>query len=525
MAIVLSNLRRFSIRTRMAGAIVMVLSLFCMIGAAGLGGGFELKRMNDDFMHQSLKSLETLAHLGTALDGMSAAEQTLALGDKGQQKALTQQRPAWDEHHKKAKESLLRLNQAAKDENSPAARQLGLALEDYAAAAQAAFKSLETSGPEGAELSNRALRAAVEKSGLVRDQVGRLEQEVRQNAQQLYATSLTLIERLAWAFGAMLLVVVALVVPLTLANSASITKPILYAQSVARNIASGDLSGQIQVEGRDEASQMLAALNEMQQSLTRMVGELRESSSTIRQTSLEVASGSSDLSQRTELSAGNLQRTASSMLQLTQTVRQSAESAETANQLARSAADIAQRGGDVVAQVVATMDDIHTSSRKIGDIIGTIDSIAFQTNILALNAAVEAARAGEQGRGFAVVASEVRALAQRSASAAREIKTLIDSSVARVEDGSRLVKDAGATMVDIVDSVQRVSNVIGEITTSTREQSQGITQVNGAIGELDQMTQQNAALVEQSAAASANLGEQATRLHEVVKRFQLVETQ
>jgi len=523
MPTVLSILRRFSIRTRMAGAIVMVLSLFCVTGVTGLGGGFALKQLNDSFMNQSLRALETLAGLGAALDAMSVAERTISLGDDDHQQVLAQQRQRWDEHHKKAQEGLSRLTEAAKGDSNSAARNLAFALDDYGAAAQAAFKTLEISSPGNLGASNQALRAAAEKFGLVRERVSRLEQTVRQNAQQLHAESVTLIERLAWTFGGMLVVVVALVVPLTLANSASITKPILYAQSVARNIASGDLSGQIQVEGRDEASQMLTALNDMQQSLTRMVGELRESSSTIRQASMEVASGSSDLSHRTEQSAGNLQRTASSMLQLTQTVRQSAESAETANQLARSAAEIAQRGGDVVAQVVTTMDDIHTSSRKIGDIIGTIDSIAFQTNILALNAAVEAARAGEQGRGFAVVASEVRALAQRSASAAREIKTLIDSSVARVEDGSRLVKDAGSTMVDIVGSVQKVSNVISEITTSTREQNQGITQVNGAISELDQMTQQNAALVEQSAAASAHLGEQATRLHEVVKRFQLAE--
>jgi methyl-accepting chemotaxis protein len=266
---------------------------------------------------------------------------------------------------------------------------------------------------------------------------------------------------------------------------------------------------------------MIGALTGMQQRLQALVSEVRQSSQNIQIASTEVATGNQDLSQRTEQTASNLQHTASSMGQLTGTVRQAADAARTANQLAASATTVAQRGGTVVSEVVATMDDINTSSRKIADIIGTIDGIAFQTNILALNAAVEAARAGEQGRGFAVVASEVRSLAQRSAEAAKEIKSLIGASVEKVESGSRLVADAGTTMGEIVASVQRVTDIIAEITSAASQQSQGIVEVNGAVTKLDEMTQQNAALVEQSAAAAISLQQQAERLAHSVSVFKL----
>ena len=257
------------------------------------------------------------------------------------------------------------------------------------------------------------------------------------------------------------------------------------------------------------------------QGVEQAISQVRASADSINTASAEIATGNQDLSTRTEQTASNLQQAASSMVQLTGTVKQSADSARQANQLASSAAEVAQRGGSVVAQVVSTMDEINTSSKKIADIIGVIDSIAFQTNILALNAAVEAARAGEQGRGFAVVASEVRSLAGRSAEAAREIKGLIGASVEKVDAGSRLVADAGQTMTEIVSSVQRVTDIIGEITAASSEQSDGIGQVNQAVSQLDQMTQQNAALVEQSAAAAESLREQAASLARVVGTFQL----
>ncbi|WP_085316115.1 methyl-accepting chemotaxis protein [Derxia lacustris] len=321
------------------------------------------------------------------------------------------------------------------------------------------------------------------------------------------------------ALGA--LAVAATTVGASVATQRSIVADLIRARAVASAVADGDLTRDAATDRKDEVGDLLHALATMQQRLQSMVGDIRASAVNIRDASGEIATGNQDLSGRTEQAAANLEQTASSMEELTGIVRQSVEAAAQANQLASSASEIAERGGRVVGQVVQTMQDINASSRRIGDIIGTIDGIAFQTNILALNAAVEAARAGEQGRGFAVVASEVRSLAQRSAEAAKEIKLLVGTSVANVDSGSALVGDAGRTMGEIVASVQRVSDIIGEITAAAGEQSQGIGQVNGAVGQLDRMTQQNAALVEQSAAAAASLKEQADRLADVVGVFRL----
>jgi methyl-accepting chemotaxis protein len=311
------------------------------------------------------------------------------------------------------------------------------------------------------------------------------------------------------------------VVPSTLANMHSICSPLDEARCLVQAIAAGDLSQPVSVQGKDEITALLRGLSDMQQSLSGIVTQVRSATDSINTASAEIAAGNQDLSARTEQAASNLEETAASMEQLTSTVRQSADSARQANQLASSASEIAVRGGNVVGQVVTTMNEINASSKKISDIIGVIDGIAFQTNILALNAAVEAARAGEQGRGFAVVAGEVRNLAQRSAEAAKEIKGLIGSSVDKVEAGSRLVAEAGQTMSEIVGSVQRVSDIIGEITAASGEQSDGIGQVNVAVNQLDQMTQQNAALVEESAAAAESLKDQAHRLAQVVQVFRI----
>ncbi|MGL6205263.1 MAG: methyl-accepting chemotaxis protein, partial [Giesbergeria sp.] len=292
----------------------------------------------------------------------------------------------------------------------------------------------------------------------------------------------------------------------------SIQQPLAQAQTLAQRIAAGDLSAQETVARGDEFGDLLRALYAMSESLGRMVHQVRQSTDSIATASAEIAQGNHDLSARTEQTSSNLQETAAAMEQFTSTIQQSAQSAQQASGLANGAASVARKGGDVVSQVVSTMEEIQHSSRKIADIIGVIDGIAFQTNILALNAAVEAARAGEQGRGFAVVASEVRSLAGRSAEAAKEIKQLIGVSVDKVEAGSGLVQQAGSTMQEIVQSVQRVTDMIGEITAASTEQSAGIAQVNQAVGNLDQMTQQNAALVEESTAAAQSLREQADQL-------------
>ena len=299
----------------------------------------------------------------------------------------------------------------------------------------------------------------------------------------------------------------------------SITRPLAHAVGLARQVASGDLTADIRAESRDEVGDLVLALKTMNDNLLKTVTEVRAGTETIVTASQQIASGNLDLSSRTEQQASSLEETASSMEELTSTVRQNADNARQANVLAKNASQIAAHGGEVVSQVVDTMASINASSKKIGDIIAVIDGIAFQTNILALNAAVEAARAGEQGRGFAVVASEVRNLAQRSAAAAKEIRGLISDSVTKVEAGGRLVDEAGVTMQEIVQGIGRVTDIMADITSASAEQSTGIEQVNEAITQMDGVTQQNAALVEEAAAAAASLQEQATTLAQLVSVF------
>ena len=301
----------------------------------------------------------------------------------------------------------------------------------------------------------------------------------------------------------------------------AITRPLNEAVRIAESVAAGDLSQHIDVRSQDETGHLMQAMQDMNSSLVNIVSQVRTGTEAIAVASREIASGNADLSNRTESQASSLEETASSMEQLTSTVKQNAENARQANQLVSSTADVAVKGGQVVGQVVDTMASIKDSSRKIADIIGVIDGIAFQTNILALNAAVEAARAGEQGRGFAVVAAEVRNLAQRSAGAAKEIKSLIEDSVSKVDAGSKLVDEAGKTMGEIVASVKRVTDIMSEIAAASQEQSSGIEQVNQAVGQMDEVVQQNAALVEQAAAAAESLQDQASQLAQAVSVFKL----
>jgi methyl-accepting chemotaxis protein len=301
----------------------------------------------------------------------------------------------------------------------------------------------------------------------------------------------------------------------------SITGPLNQALAAADRVAAGDLSGHIDVTSQDETGQVLQALERMQASLTQVVSNVRQNSESVATASAQIAQGNLDLSQRTEEQASALEETAASMEQLSSTVKQNADYAEQANQLAQGASVVAIKGGHVVGQVVQTMKGINDSSKRIADIISVIDGIAFQTNILALNAAVEAARAGEQGRGFAVVATEVRSLAGRSAEAAKEIKSLITASVERVEQGTALVDQAGATMAEVVSSIKRVTDIMGEISAASAEQSSGVAQVGEAVSQMDQVTQQNAALVEESAAAAESLRAQAQQLVQTVAVFKL----
>ncbi|OZI45009.1 methyl-accepting chemotaxis protein, partial [Bordetella genomosp. 5] len=322
-------------------------------------------------------------------------------------------------------------------------------------------------------------------------------------------------------YGVFVALILLVVVLAYLFMTRAVVRPLTRAGEQFERIAAGDLTQRVEVHGRNEVGQLMAAIKRMQESLTRTVSQVRRGVDEINVGSREIAAGNTDLSSRTEQQAASLEETAASMEQLASTVKQNADNARQANQLAASASDVAERGGSAVSEVVHTMEGISASSRKISEIVSVIDGIAFQTNILALNAAVEAARAGEQGKGFAVVAGEVRSLAQRSAQAAKEIKLLIEDSVSKVGTGSQQVERAGATMQEIVASVKRVTDIMGEISAASDEQSGGIDQVNRAVAQMDEVTQQNAALVEQAAAAAGSLQEQAERLADAVSVFKI----
>ncbi|MFG6448200.1 methyl-accepting chemotaxis protein [Roseateles sp. BYS180W] len=514
-----SLLRRFSIRLRMMGAIAIVLTLLVLVGSVGLHGMREVSDQARTLAKESLASAHTTSGLNRAMGDMRRAEKDMLIKYR-ELPAVREEHSDWKAHSQTAQGLTKALSESATPSVQDFGKRIAPLLQNYNQLAEPVLAQLLAGKVEDPALSNEALRPAKDSFKAAEKLLVDLQKQLDHEADLALDKANDTQRAVLTVFVAVLVISALVVIPLTLMNMYSICTPLAQAEQLASDIAQGNLLRTKQdVEGADEAAKLLRALIHMQENLRGMVQQLHEAAGSIRTASVEIANGNQDLSGRTEQTASNLQNTASSMVQLTGTVKQTADAARTANQLATSASSAAARGGDVVGQVVSTMDEINTSSKRIGDIIGVIDGIAFQTNILALNAAVEAARAGEQGRGFAVVAGEVRSLAQRSAEAAREIKTLIGASVDRVETGARLVQDAGTSMADIVSSVQRVSDIIGEITAAASEQSDGISQVNQSVAQLDQMTQQNAALVEESAAAAESLKEQAERLSGVVNRF------
>ncbi|WP_290428857.1 methyl-accepting chemotaxis protein [Roseateles amylovorans] len=430
--------------------------------------------------------------------------------------------------HQKVKDSLAQLQKDLADGRGATAKDRELfarvdAIEEKYGAVALSIVAMAADGQRDAaitKMNNECRPLLASLLAATADYIGYEDQRAREES----AEAARLFANDRWTLLGMASLAAVLAAVLGWAISRSVNAPLQRAIRLAEAVAEGDLRAEIDVTGRDELSQLLAALKAMSGNLSSMVSNVRQAADGIATASNEIAMGNQDLSSRTETQASALQQTASSMAHMTETVQHNAESSRKATDLASVAAQVAGQGGDVVNRVISTMEEINGSSRRIHDIIGTIDGIAFQTNILALNAAVEAARAGEQGRGFAVVAGEVRALAQRSATAAREIKALITDSVSKVDAGGQLVQEAGRTMGSIMTQVRHVTDLMGEINASTEQQSTGIVQVNAAVAAIDRGTQQNAALVEQSAAAAESLRQQAQTLAETISRFKVRET-
>ncbi|MCZ8236275.1 MAG: methyl-accepting chemotaxis protein [Inhella sp.] len=507
-----------SIRRQLLGVNGVGIAFVALVGVIGLWSSERLvdnsqsishsssalrDQMSADMMHDALRS-DVLAALLAGTQGRADARQ-------GVEADLTEHRATFQ----KAIDELASL--PLDDTTRAAVRKVRPALEAYIAEAQQVVSLAFTDASAAQarmpafEGAFKALESEMEAlSGLIETQAEAVHQQSQATAAQA-----------RWGIGIGALIAAVGLFGLGSRTSRQVAQPIHEAVRVAERVAAGDLSQSIDVVGRGETAQLLEALATMQAQLENLVSTVNRSSDSIATGSTEIALGNTDLSQRTEATAAELQRTASSMATLTEGVRQTADTARSASGLADAARSVASQGGEAVGRVVATMSDIQTASRRIGDIIGVIDGIAFQTNILALNAAVEAARAGEAGRGFAVVASEVRMLAGRSAEAAREIKRLIADSMEKVSTGSTQVGEAGSTMADIVTQVQQVAQLIADIDQRASVQSHDIAEVGQAVQELDRLTQQNAALVEQAAAAADSLKLQAAELAGVVQRFRL----
>ena len=517
----MNALGRLSIRTRLYFGTIFSLVLLVIIGAMGFIALDRTRGTLEVLFSQRVQTLTDMSDLRTALGDLRRAEKDIIINFNNTVEVAAL-RESWGKTLAALRKSLADVRQVqAGDAAFVAAIDKSLdEIKQYEAGIVPIFDQIERAQIDGAGGGAYADRLKTHMEAT--DQLfSRLATSAREQMQEARQGVDTLAATMSGLIGVALVLALAVLIPLTTLSVRSITRSLAQARDLAERIAGGDLSRDTQALNHDEVGQLVTAMGRMQQSLRGLVRQVQDAAGNISTASSEIATGNHDLSQRTEQTAANLEEAASSMEMLTSTVQQSAQASRQASDFASSAAEVAARGGAVVSQVVSTMDQITTSSRKIADITGVIDSIAFQTNILALNAAVEAARAGEQGRGFAVVASEVRSLAQRSAGAAKEIKELIGSSVERVEDGSRFVSQAGQTMTEIVGSVRRVSGIIHEITASAAEQSDNIGHISQSVTQLDQMTQQNAALVEQSTAASESLREQALQLTRAVSQFKL----
>ena len=517
----MNALGRLSIRARLYFGTIFSLVLLVIIGAMGFIALDRTRGTLEVLFSQRVQTLTDMSDLRTALGDLRRAEKDIIINFNNTVEVAAL-RESWGKTLAALRKSLAEVRQVqAGDAAFVTAIDKSLdEIKQYEADIVPIFDQIERAQIDGAGGGAYADRLKTHMEAT--DQLfSRLATSAREQMQEARQGVDTLAATMSGLIGVALVLALAVLIPLTTLSVRSITRSLAQARDLAERIAGGDLSRDTQALNHDEVGQLVTAMGRMQQSLRGLVRQVQDAAGNISTASSEIATGNHDLSQRTEQTAANLEEAASSMEMLTSTVQQSAQASRQASDFASSAAEVAARGGAVVSQVVSTMDQITTSSRKIADITGVIDSIAFQTNILALNAAVEAARAGEQGRGFAVVASEVRSLAQRSAGAAKEIKELIGSSVERVEDGSRLVSQAGQTMTEIVGSVRRVSGIIHEITASAAEQSDNIGHISQSVTQLDQKTQQNAALVEQSTAASESLREQALQLTRAVSQFKL----